>query len=408
MAKQTLIIKLAPSPEQAAQLQATLETFNAACNFVAAIAFQQRCAGKFRLQKLVYRPVRQRFGLSAQMAIRAIAKVCGAYKRDRSKRPCFRPHGAMPFDERLLTWKGDDRVSLLTLAGRTLVPVILGGFQADRIGSRKGQADLLFRDGRWFLALTLEVPEAQPLAPTGVLGCDLGIVNLLTDSDGRRYSGRTVQYVRRRHRRFRQKLQALGTRGAKRLLRRRRRKERRFQRHVNHCLSKQIVARAKDTLRADALEELKGIRTRSTVRRSQRATFSAWAFAQLRSFIEYKARAAGVPVLLVDPRNSSRTCPACGHVDKANRKSQSQFHCVCCGCAGHADEFAALEVQRRAVVSLPYCSVGVWDQPGQSRGAQAPAVAYEKLMEQPWNPGRRTQVMANHAPSILLRQSGDT
>jgi putative transposase len=377
MAKQTLIVKLAPSPEQAVQLQATLESFNAACNFVAALAFQERCVSKFRLQKLVYRPVRQRFGLSSQMAIRAIAKVCAAYRRDRAKRPVFRPHGAMPFDERLLAWKGDDSVSLLTLAGRTLVPVILGAFQAERIDYRKGQADLLFRDGRWFLALTLEVPEAEPLAPIGVLGCDLGIVNLLVDSDGRRYSGHTVQNVRRRHQRLRRKLQALGTRGAKRLLKRRRRKERRFQRHVNHCLSKQIVARAKDTQRAVALEELKGIRTRSTVRRSQRATFSSWAFAQLRSFIEYKARAAGVPVLLVDPKNTSRTCPACGHVDKANRKSQSQFRCVCCGCAGHADQFAALEVQRRAAVSLPYCSVRVQDQPGQSRGAQAPAVAYD-------------------------------
>jgi transposase len=96
------------------------------------------------------------------------------------------------------------------------------------------------------------------------------------------------------------------------------------------------------------LEELTHIRTRITVRRSQRATFSSWAFAQLRAFIDYKARAAGVPVILVDPRNTSRTCPACGHVDKANRKSQAEFRCTSCCCAGHADHFAAVEIGRRA------------------------------------------------------------
>ena len=49
------------------------------------------------------------------MAVRAISKVCEAFKRDRTKQPTFRPHGAMVYDERILAWKGLDRVSLLTL-----------------------------------------------------------------------------------------------------------------------------------------------------------------------------------------------------------------------------------------------------------------------------------------------------
>jgi IS605 OrfB family transposase len=140
----------------------------------------------------------------------------------------------------------------------------------------------------------------------------------------------------------------------------RRRKERRFQRHANHCISKEIVARAKDTQRAIALEELTHLRTRTTVRRSQRAIFSSWAFAQLRAFIAYKAEAAGVPVIFVDPRNTSRTCPRCGRVDPANRKSQSRFVCVSCCCAGNADHFAAVEIGRRGTVSCPMTS-----RPGQ-------------------------------------------
>jgi transposase len=98
---------------------------------------------------------------------------------------------------------------------------------------------------------------------------------------------------------------------------------------------------------------LSGIRTRVTARRPQRATLHSWAFRQLRSFVEYKARCEGVPMVLVDPRNTSRTCPNCGHVDKANRKSQSQFSCVVCGHAGLADHIAACNIGSRAAVNLP-------------------------------------------------------
>src|SRR5262249_34692292 len=159
-----------------------------------------------------------------------------------------------------------------------------------------GQADLLFRDGKWFLALTIDALEGEPLDPEGVLGVDLGIVNVATDSDGNRYSGAAILGLRRRHRRTRTRLQSKGTKSAKRLLKKRRRKESRFQRHVNHTISKEIVARAKDTQRAIALEDLTHIRQRIRSRRPQRATLSSWAFAQLRTFIAYKAQAAGVPV----------------------------------------------------------------------------------------------------------------
>mgnify|MGYP001580252114 FL=1 len=118
-------------------------------------------------------------------------------------------------------------------------------------------------------------------------------------------------------------------------------------------VSKCLVATAKDTGRGIALEDLTGLRDRITARRGQRATLHSWAFGQLRAFVIYKAKRAGVPVILVDPRNTSRTCPACGHVDKANRKSQALFSCQSCGYAGLADQIASENI-RRAAVNRPY------------------------------------------------------
>ena len=160
--KQTLIVKLAPEPEQHAALMHTLETFNAACNELAGVAFAHRMANKIELQKLVYYDIRQRFGLSAQMCIRAISKVSEAYKRDREKRPSFRPHGAMTYDERILSFPRVDRASLLTLDGRVEVPFRFGAYQAARLDRIRGQADLLYRNGTFYLACTVDAPQGAP------------------------------------------------------------------------------------------------------------------------------------------------------------------------------------------------------------------------------------------------------
>ena len=356
--KQTLAVKLAPAPVQAAALLTTMERFNAACDAIAAVAFREHCANKIKLQQLVYYVVRERFGLSAQMTVRAIAKVVESYKRDTSRRPRFRPHGAVPYDERIMSWRGQDAVSLLTLAGRQIIPVRLGPHQAARLERRQGQADLVHRDGVFFLHVTLDVPAVPPGEPADFLGVDLGVTNIAVNSDDTVYSGATVNGVRHRHRRLRAKLQAKRTRSAHRLLAKRRRKERRFARDVNHRISKQLVAAAKGTDRGIALEDLTGIRARVSVRGPQRATLHGWAFRQLRAFVVYKAALAGVPVVLVDPRNTSRTCPACGGVDKANRPSQSAFSCVACGFAGLADHIAAVVIGRRAAVMRPHVSAG--------------------------------------------------
>jgi putative transposase len=101
------------------------------------------------------------------------------------------------------------------------------------------------------------------------------------------------------------------------------------------------------------VEELTNIRTRIRARRSQRAVLHSWAFAQLGSFLTYKAALAGVPVIFVDPRNSSRECSQCGHTDKANRPSQSAFSCLQCFFSANADLNAASVISGRGACKPP-------------------------------------------------------
>jgi predicted transposase len=283
--KQTVLVKLAPTSDQHVALLRTLQAFNAACNVIAEVAYAHRLADKIELQKLVYYDVRQRFGLSSQMAIRAISKVAEAYKRDKSSTPHFRPYGAMVYDERICSFPTADRVSLLTLDGRVEVPFRFGTYATGMLTRKRGQADLLFRKSTntFFLAVTVDAPEPEPseLPPTDYLGVDLGVITLAATSDGEllNYAAGPkcahISQVRARYVRFRRKLQKKGTKSAKRLLRKWSGREKRFSRDINHCLSKALVSTAKGTGRGLALEDLKNIRSRMPRERTVRHPRSA-------------------------------------------------------------------------------------------------------------------------------------
>ena len=350
------MVKLAPGAEQHDALLNTMHKFNEACNFVADYAFQYKMANKIALGKVIYYPIREKFGLSAQMTIRAIAKTVEAYKRDRTIKPEFRPDGAMVYDQRILSWRKLDAVSILTLKGREIIPIRIGEYQKVRLDRIRGQADLIIRDGIFYLAVVVEAPEPSKFDAIGTLGVDLGIVNLATDSDGETFSGKQVDEVRVRNAKLRTNLQSAGTKSAKRHLKKLSGKESRFHRDVNHVISKKIVAKAKDTVKAVALEELKGIRTSTTVRKAQRSRNHSWAFRQLRSFIEYKAALAGIPVILVNPRGTSHICPECGHNERGNRPNRDTFRCVQCSFSGNADHVAAINIAARASVNKPIVS----------------------------------------------------
>jgi len=63
-----------------------------------------------------------------------------------------------------------------------------------------------------------------------------------------------------------------------------------------------------------------------------------------RKMLEYKLLWLGGRLIEVNPRNSSRTCPQCKHVDADNRKTQAKFVCLRCGYSGNADYAASLNI----------------------------------------------------------------
>lgn len=354
--KLTLQLQLLPDTAQRQSLLNTMEQFNAAASHAARVGFDAKRFSQPSIHPLCYRELRERFGLSSQMAVRAIGKAVECFQRDKTRCPKFRDYGAMTYDQRLMSFKGMDRVSLLTLDGRQIIPIIYGQYQSERFDRIKGQCDLVYRAGKFYLLASIDLPDKAPIEVKAFVGVDLGVINLATTSDGQRFGGEGVEVVRQKHLYTRRSLgRKMGLqhnrrtrKNARRAMKRIGDKEMRFRRHVNHCISKQLVTLAKDTGRGIAVEELTGIRDRTRFRKKQRAKMGGWAFAQLRQFITYKGQLYGVPVVVVDPRNSSRTCAVCYHCEKSNRTTQDQFQCRQCGHAAHADHNAAINLAARA------------------------------------------------------------
>ena len=380
LSTRTICCKLSLDERSAAAIRATAEAFNAAATYCASVAWEERITNKNKLHHVVYGPTRSEYGLGAQLACCARDKAAEAVRAARANGsdtcPTFKPNSSMRYDARTYRLMSMDRVSLNTITGRVMGQLVLGEYQRRHLYDTSwkiGGAELVQRDGQFYLHITQTKVNPDPDEPTGFLGVDLGIVNLATDSDGETFSGEQVKQVRERWFKHRRRLQKTNTRRARWRLRQRARKEQRVQKDVNHRISKKLVTKAKMERKALALEELTHIRTRTDngYRRSQRRLRTSWAFRQLRTFIGYKAAQAGVLVMTVDPRNTSRTCAVCGYGDKQNRKTQSHFCCRSCGHTAAADTNAAVTSAYRAGCqpaygAAPLSSGGASTSPGAS------------------------------------------
>ncbi len=352
-------VKLKTTPEQADSLKHTLEVANAAANYVSQRAWETQTLRQYDLHRLLYYDIRQRFDLSAQVAVRVIAKVADAYKLDRKHQRTFAPLGSIAYDARILSWRlSDHTVNLWTIDSRLRLSFLCGERQLALLRSMQGEADLVYRNGEWFIYQTCNAEEPPMGTPDDFLGVDVGIVSVATDSDGESYSGAAIDDNRRRFAHRRRNLQRKGTKSAKRKLRKLSGRQSRFQKNTNHCIAKALVSKAERTGRGIALEDLRGIRGQLRVKKAQRARQTNWSFFDLQAKIEYKARLRGIPVVYVNPAYTSQVCPVCGCVDRKNRLSQSQFLCTGCGYSANADHNAAQNIgfRARAAVNQPMVS----------------------------------------------------
>jgi putative transposase len=169
-----------------------------------------------------------------------------------------------------------------------------------------------------------------------VLGVDIGVNKVLSDSNGNHY-GREFKAIRDKVKR--RKPGSKGKRCA--------REERR------HYLDAVVKSLPFDRLAALGVEELHDLKRGKSKKRGKqfRKAMAPWTYRHVLNRIEQKAQENRVLLVRVDPASTSRTCPDCGAAHKDNRKGE-KFLCLTCGRAGDADTVGAQIVLARTLATL--------------------------------------------------------
>ena len=337
--KLILKIKLLPERDQEVLLLRTIKEANAVCNAISEVAWERKLFNQFRLHREVYHPFKASFNLSAQVLVRCIAKVADAYKRDKETKREFYKLGSIAYDSRILTYNGD-AVSIWSVGGRLKMPFV--SHNPKYLPYIKGEADLVYRKGKFYLYQTCDVPEEESGEVEEVIGVDFGQTDICTLSDGTNYSSEELKKVRKKYAEVRASVQAKGTKSSKKLLKRLGGRERRFVSINNHTISKQMVAKAKAEKRGIAIEDLSQIRKKAKPKtKVQKTELNRWSFGQLRKYLTYKARLGGVKLFVIPPAYTSRMCSDCLHMGERKGK---RFSCKNCGNNSDADHNAARNI----------------------------------------------------------------
>jgi IS605 OrfB family transposase len=339
---------------QAAALAETNRQFTAVFNAVCAYGWQQCEKNGIELHRALYYPLKADYpdlvsDLHIQARVKATETVKSALALRRAQSKVSQPYSQKcPPRYNLHTYQVDwesRTVRMSLVGGRQTIRLRIPDYSAKYVGCPTDTADLIERDGHWWLHVVVTLPAPQVEPTDQVIGVDLGISRPAVTSHNRFLGKKAWKAIEGRLFHLKRALQKKGTKSAKRHLKRVRSRQRRLRRDCDHVLSKQIVQSAKPGATI-VLENLKDIRKRMKAKRHTKTKrrMHSWSFAQLKGFIGYKAEERGCTVVAVDPRHTSQTCSCCGHCARTNRRSQSVFNCRQCGYHLNADLNAARNI----------------------------------------------------------------
>jgi putative transposase len=424
----TAKVKLKTTPEQFAALRATQLAYRDALNHVSDYSFAHGKTGNVRrMQTALYTDVRGQFGVPAQMACSIFRQVGATYRglwtkwrknQDArhlgyTKRRFKGLDNAPKYVSPTLTYvfghdyslKVDQRVSLLTLSGRLVLPyqgykkhVALLRETAD-IGEAKLWYDRAKKRFYLLVSLTIQTPDPAPESHTSVVGVDVGQRYLATvatvDNGAQFYSGKEIRSTADHYARLQKRLQRKGTRSATRRRIALGQRERRLKLNENHRISKHTIDTHPHSF--IGLEDLTHIRERTKRKHGKKATkkqrranrhASKWAFAELHAFLDYKAVLSGSLCVKVDADYTSQACPHCGYTAKANRPQHGLlFVCQACHYTLHADLVGARNISLRTlVIRQAWMTTGQLSFAPDVTDSEAKAARLQKYTELRWSP----------------------
>jgi len=237
-----------------------------ACNY-ANQKVKPQITSKVTIQNLVYNEIRALFGLSANLAVRACARVGANRKTAKLKNKpvkTFKPTSA-DYDARIFSFREKDwTISLTLMNGREHIKIGAGNYQRGKLKGKKPTSAQLckHRDGNYYIHIQIKDEAPETIKSSNVIGVDFGRRDIAVTSNGDKWDGKQINDVRDKFSKVRSSLQKKATKGtrstrrrARNILKRLSGKERRYQQWLNHNISKSIIQDALKNNAAVAIED---------------------------------------------------------------------------------------------------------------------------------------------------------
>jgi len=387
-----------------------LKEFRLIVNRSIRIALIQDLRSRYRLSQAAYSTLSAEHDVYKQYIPSAFEVAMGCLKAYRRRLRLGR-RASVPYLRRLLLKTENQSYRLDRTTGKIRIPIRAGEHVELNLPLSEWHRSFL-SDPTWSLGSLTLIPDQviivirrtapQPYEPEAAIALDTneasldGVVAKGDEASLVSAEFPEVRVIQATHFRRRRKLatkKAHDRRVQRRLLEREGRRERNRVKQRLHLVSKGLVEAAREHKAAIVLEDLRIPRGRGRFRRMNRR-LSSWPQGELHRQIAYKALAAGVPLITVNPKGTSKTCPRCDASAGCRERVGRMFTCPC-GWSLDRQHNAGLNILKTALASNEALARAVRFQPGALR-QDAMSLLYD-----PWAfPGAHGMSRAERSHSV--------
>jgi putative transposase len=358
----TLMVKVgvSPEPETFRKLMSLMYRYREALNHAIKVVIENRALSLSKAHRLLYNTLKERYGLPPKVAIDCYREAIAIAKSWLSN-----PNrGNIPRAKTLRLWlthKQSYRV-------RDGYVEILGGYRLRVTGwdgrydsYPSGDARLVLKDGKLVLEISKHVPRPPKYSPKGVLAVDVNEGHIVVGNSQYEYRFETPIERALHYRRLAENLQRkyssprynawLRRRGIRRRVGYFCSKARRIVEDWAKKVSHKIASLARQSQYAVAREDLTGlVESLRKLPREHRVSLLILSYRRLEFWVDWQAEKHGAPLVVVEPRGTSSTCPRCS--SKLVEGGYRRVRCPRCGFEADRDTVAVLNIERVALSKM--------------------------------------------------------
>jgi IS605 OrfB family transposase len=358
----TLAIKMRVSPEPSSyqKLVNLMRRYREALNHAIKVVIENRALSLGKAHKLLYSVLKERYGLPSKIAQDCYREAI-AIARSWLGNP---NRGRVPRAKTPRLWL----TNKYSYRVRDSYVEVLGGFRLRIIGWDKrydaypsGDARLILKDGKFILEVSKRVPKPVKYVARGVLAVDVNEKHIVVGNSKTEYRFETAVEKALHYKHLAEGLQKkyssprysawLRRRGILNRIRYFHRKARNIVEDWAKKVSHKIASLAKQHQYAVAREDLTNlVEDLKKLPKEHRVALLILSYRRLEHWIDWQCEKNGVPLVVVDPRGTSTTCPVCG--SKLVENGYRRLRCPRCGFEADRDTVAVLNIERKALIQM--------------------------------------------------------